>query len=219
MGDFADQQRDFNASLGGVMGGWMLEVAKADLVRQSGWVSAVQQLATPDKDGNIPQVTLASGLTGPDGKPIDGAAITFPVVLALLGQQFAAETADLSMSMNVDATTLDETKGEQQGTAEASGEGSILGFKVSLKVTASFSESEDRKRTSDMRSVTTASVHMARVPTPEPIQRVLEAFMRIVDVQCKLAEAHIAANGQDQARAQGLLPSDKPAPSGGGNGT
>ena len=212
MADFDDQKREFDASLGGVMGGWMLEVAKADLVRQEGWVKAVEALATPAKDGTIPTVTLSSGLKGADGKPIDGADISFPIVLALMGQQFAAESADLAMSMNVDATTLDETKGQQQGQAEASGSGSILGFKVAVKVSASFSESEDRKRTSDARSVTTASIHMARVATPEPVQRVLEAYLKIVDTQCKIAEAHITSAASDQARAQGLLPSSKPAP-------
>ena len=197
------------------MGGWMLDVAKADLVRQQGWLKAVTLLATPDKDGKIPLVTLASGINGPDGKPLAGANITFPVVIALLGQQFAAMEADLSMTMNVSASTLDDTEGQQKGSVEGSGSGDILGFKVGVKVAASFSESEEHKRSSDYRATTTASVKMARVPTPEPIQRVLSAFMRVVDVECQLAEAAIQKNATDAAQKGGQLPSPTPAPSGG----
>ena len=203
----------------------MLEVAKADLARQQGWLQAVTALATPDKDGKIPQITLSSGITGPKGKEEAGAAVTFPVVLALIGEQFAAATADLSMTMNVSASTLDETKGEQSGSAEGSGSGSILGFHVGVKVSASFSESEDHKRESDYRATTSASIHMERVKTPEPIQRVLSAFMNVVDVECQIAQAQIGAAGKAKAQAAGLLPAgdDTPAPAppddGGGDGS
>ena len=46
---------------------------------------------------------------------------------------------------------------------------------------------------------------MTRVPTPEPVQRVLEAFMKIVDVECKITEAIIEGNARSQAQAKGLL--------------
>ena len=229
MADYADREQNFNASLGHVMGGWMADVAKADILRQKAWLAEVQALATPDKDGAIPQITLASGIKGKDGKPLSEADITFPVVLALLGEQFAAAEADLSMTMNVSASSLDETKGEQAGSASGEGGGSILGFHVSVKVSASFSESEDHKRESDYRATTSASVKMTRVPTPEPIQRVLEAFMSVVDVECQLAKAQITQNATQRAREQGLLPKtdegggDAPAPpapadNGGDNG-
>ena len=216
MGEYADRERQFDASLGGVMGGWMLEVAKADLVRQQGWLSSIQALTTPDKDGNIPTATLTSGLKGPDGKALAEADISFPIALALMGEQLAATEADLAMTMNVSASTLDETKGQQSGAASGEGGGSILGFKVSVKVSASFSESEDHKRASDYRATTSAAVKMARVPTPEPIQRILQAYMKLVDVECQLAEANIGNAANAKAKAQGLLPADAPAPSGGG---
>ena len=116
------------------------------------------------------------------------------------------------MTMNVSASTLDETKGQQSGTAEGEGKFGIAGLSVTVKVSASFSESEDHKRSSDYRATTTAAVKMARVPTPEPVQRVLEAFMGIVDVECKLAKAVIEGNAREVAQTKGLLPPDaKPA--------
>ena len=53
----------------------------------------MQLLTQPDKDGKIPEITLASGITGSDGKPLAGADVTFPVALALMGQQFAGTEA------------------------------------------------------------------------------------------------------------------------------
>ena len=206
MAEYTDREGQFDASLGNVMGGWMLDVAKADLARQQGWLEAVQDLTTPDKDGKIPQIVLASGITGADGKAISGADISFPVALALMGQQFAASEADLAMTMNVSASTLDETKGQESGTASGEGKFGIAGLSVTVKVSASFSASEDHKRESDYRATTTASVKMTRVPTPEPVQRVLEAFMKIVDVECKITEAIIEGNARSQAQAKGLLP-------------
>ena len=208
MAEYADREKQFDASLGNVMGGWMLDVAKADLARQQGWLEAIQLLTQPDKTGKIPEITLSSGITGSDGKPLSGADITFPVALALMGQQFAATEADLSMTMNVSASTLDETKGQQSGTAEGEGKFGIAGLSVTVKVSASFSEAEDHKRSSDYRATTTAAVKMARVPTPEPVQRVLQAFMGIVDVECQIAKALIEGNASKVAQQKGLLPPD-----------
>ena len=214
MAEYADREKQFDSSLGNVMGSWMLEIAKADLTRQQGWLEAVQALATPDKDGNIPQVTLHSGITGPDAKPISGADITFPVVLAMLGEQFAGQEADLNMTMNVSASTLDETHGKQEGSATGEASFGIGGLKATVKVSASFSEAEDHKRASDYRATTSANLKMARVPTPEPIQRVLQAFLKTVDVECQIATAIIQQNAQAIAQQKGLLPAggDTPAP-------
>ena len=56
MSEYADREKQFDASLGNVMGGWMLDVAKADLARQQGWLEAIQVLTTPDKTGKIPEI-------------------------------------------------------------------------------------------------------------------------------------------------------------------
>ena len=79
-----------------------------------------------------------------------------------MGQQFAASEADLAMTMNVSASTLDETKGQESGTASGEGKFGIAGLSITVKVSASFSASEDHKRESDYRATTTASVKMTQ---------------------------------------------------------
>lgn len=216
MAEYEDREHQFDASLGNVMGSWMLDIAKADLTRQQGWLEAVEALSTPDKDGKIPTITLASGITGSDGKPVSGADITFPVVLAMIGEQFAGTEADLSMNMNVSASTLDETKGQESGSATGEAKFGIAGLSATVKVSASFSASEDHKRQSDYRATTAANLKMGRVPTPEPIQRVLEAFLKTVDVECQIAKAIIEQNAKAVAQQKGLLPKDDSG--GGGKG-
>ena len=207
--EFFGEADHFNASLGQVMGGWMNEISTADLNRQVGWLKAVQALATPDKDGKIPEITLHSGIQGPDGKALAGADVTWPIVLALLGQQFAGATGEFDMSMNVEASALDQVQGQQQGAVTAEGSGSIMGFHVGVKVSASFSESEDHKRSSDYRATTSAKLTMARVPTPEPVQRMLQAFMSVVDVECEIAKRIITQSATEKAQAAGLLPKEE----------
>lgn len=216
MAEYADREQSYNASLGKVMGGWMGEVSQADINRQLGWLKIVQGLATPDKNGNVPTIDIHSGLKGEDGKAIAGADISFPVVLAVLGEQFAPDTAELDMTMNVSASTEDDTSGEQQGSAEAEGSGSVLGFHVGVKVQASFSEKEDHKRASDYRATTSATITMKRVSTPEPIQRMLQAFMGVVDVECEIAKQLVINNAQAVAKSKGLNP--QPAGGGGDSG-
>ena len=228
MAEYENREQQFDQSLGNVMGSWMLEIAKADLTRQQGWLSAVEALAKPDKDGNIPTITLHSGITGPDSKPISGADISFPVVLSMLGEQFAGEEADLNMTMNVSASTLDASHGEEKGSAEGEASFGIAGIKATVKVSASFSEAQEHKRESDYRATTTANLKMARVKTPEPIQRVLQAFMKTVDVECQIASAIIENNAKQVAQDKGLLPKgddsggggdDTPPDDGGGDDT
>ena len=212
MAEYEDREQQFDASLGDVMGSWMSEVAAADLTRQQAWLAAVQALSTPDKDGKLPLLTLSAGIKDSSGKAADAGNVSFPLVLAMLGEQFASDTATLAMTMNVSASQLSEVKGEQQGSAEGEASFGIGGLKATVKVAASFSESEDRKRESDYRATTTANVSMKRVPTPEPIQRVLSAYLRIVDTECKLALAAIEADARSKAQASGYLP---PASGGG----
>ena len=220
MAEYADREQSFDSSMGSYVGSFMSSVSRADMQRQRDWVGAVVDLSTPDKDGKIPEIVLHSGISD-QGKAVSGADISFPIVLALLGQQFAADKATMAMTMNVEASSLDESNAQEQESGSGSAHFGIGGLNASVKISVSASETQDHKRTSDYRATTTCSLEMTRVPTPEPIQRVLQAFMKTVDVECKLAEAIINANGQKKAQELGLLPKPDnqptPQPSGGGN--
>ena len=117
--------------------------------------------------------------------------------------------------MNVSSSSLDSSNVNAKETGEGEAHFGIGAFSVGVKVSVTASESIEKKRTSDYRATTSCSLKMGRIQTPEPIQRMEQAFMKLVDVECKIATAEIEANAKERAQAAGLLPkSSAPAPGG-----
>lgn len=193
-----------------VVGAFMADVSHAEIQRQMAYVQSLVELSEPNKDGHIPTITIPSQITGPDAKPLAGATITAPAVLAIMGEQLATSEAHLKMTLNVHATSASSK--DITGSQKLSGSGSA-GFgpiKIKAKVTASASEHVTQKRTSDYRETCEAEIMMTRVPTPEPIQRILQATMKVIDVECELARREIAAafptREADREKAVGSKP-------------
>ena len=217
--EFNDAAQQFNASIGEVMGAWMTALTKADVDRQVAWSRLLQELFTPDKNGAIPTVDMVSKLafgtpaTPPSHleaggtTPTDSSVgISFPVGLAIMGEQFAADTATLAMDMRVASSALDSSS--LQGSASGSGEARIGWgpFSAKISISASMSTSSERKRQSDYTSTTHAELAMKRVPTPEPVQVALEAWTDLVRVQGEIAKAQMLGAAQKAAEADKLLP-------------
>lgn len=214
MADPFSQIEEFSGSMGGVMGSWMLDLTKADLARQQGWLQAVQALMTPGKDGKIPMLEFVSGITGPDGKPIAGAEMSFPVALGLMGSQFGAQTAKFTANMNVDSSTLDDVSGQQSGSGSGEASFGWGALKVDVKIQAQFSESEQHKRSTDSRATVGVELEMGRTAAPEPVMRVLATYLHLVDLEGKIAKAEMEEAAKAAAQAAKLLPPD-PKPAGG----
>ena len=211
--DFANREQQFDSSLGSYVGSIMSAVARADVQRQRDWLSAVQALAAPDKDGKVPTLDLRSGLTDKSGKAIAGADVSFPLVLALLGSQLAGTDVEAAFTMNTESSTLDDTNVNAKESGSGEAHFGIGGFSVGVKISVTASESAEHKRTSDYRATTSCTVKMGRVPTPEPVQRMESAFMKLVDVECKIAIAEIEKNAKERAQDAGLLPKPASPPS------
>ena len=218
MAEYSDRERDFDASLGQVMGSWMTALVTADILRQKAWLAEIQTLFTPDKDGNIPTVDLTTKLDFAGKKADSNIGVQFPVGIALLGEQFAADSAKLSMTMNVEASSLDDTteKAEASGSGEASY--GVGPFKVGIKVSASMSVNSEQKRSSDYRATTEAELNMTRVQSPEPIMRAMDVWSKLVDAQGQIALAQMGVQAQAAAQQSGLLPASGGDSGGGGGG-
>ncbi len=212
MDDYADRERDFNSTLGSVMGNWMSSLSQADIDRQSAWLVEVQKLFTPDKDGKVPTVDLSSKVDFAGSKADSSVGVTIPVGVALLGDQFAADTATLNMHMAVHSTSLDDTN--EKGSAQGSGSASfgIGPWKVGVKISASMSVASEHKRQSDYRSTTDATLNMKRIPTPEPIQVALDLWSDIVRAQADIARAQMGAAANAAAKESGLIPGSGTTP-------
>ena len=208
---FAAREHAFNSSLGDVMGNWMAALTKAEVDRQIAWAAQLVRLFTPDAQGNVPTVDMTSKLDFSDGKDpaqASSVGIKFPVGLAIMGEQFAPDTASLTMDMNVSSSTLDTSS--LSGKVEGSGEAKVGWGPISatVKISASMSTSSDKKRQSDYRSTTHAELQMKRVPTPEPVQVALNAWTDLVHVQGEIAKAKILASAQQTAESDKLIPAN-----------
>ena len=214
---FFQQAQSTQASLPSLVAGIMSGSSEADIRRQIEWAQTLLVLATPDKDGNIPLLTLHSGATGPDGKPLAGADITFPLVMALMGAQFAATELTYENSMNLHQSSLDALQGKQAGSSDTKVGGGFLGMSFSEKIHAEFSVSEQQKRTNDFRNTAKLVLKMARIPSPEPIMRTLDAFMEVVAVECAVLKANLEKNATAKLEA-GQSGDEEPEEDTGGDG-
>ena len=207
MAQYADREHEFDASLGNVMGTWAKQLVDADLTAQQGWLNALQELAKPDeKTHEIPSLDLQAGVTGDKGEVLAGADVKVPLALAMMGSRFGMKDASLKATMNVSASTLDETR--VAGSAKAEGDAS-LGWgpiKATVKISASFSASSDKKRQSDYRSTMEANLDMGLLPVPEPIARVVDGFLGIVEADIEIAKAIALDDRRKKAAAAKLIP-------------
>ena len=134
--EFFAMAQKTQASLPGLIGSMMNAVSQADIQRMLGWVKTLELLAKPDKDGNIPLLTLHSGATGVDGKPLAGADMTFPIVLALMGSQLAGTKFTYDNNMKLEESALNLVQGHQSGSSDTQAGGSFLGLTTCLLYTS-----------------------------------------------------------------------------------
>ena len=212
--EFFGQANAFNASMGQVVGSAAVELVKADVMAKQANAGFIETL-----------------LVGPDGKPrpnvevdqefsfagADDKKATFKIseplfVLADLSS-FIPQTAEIDISMNIDAQANDASSYKAQEAA--SGEGSIGWgpFKVSVKVSATASESGSSTRKSDYRSKSSCKLTMGRSGTPEGVQRINDLLTDLGDLAKTIVKAQARDAAQKAAAAAGLVPTGgSPAP-------
>ena len=120
--------------------------------------------------------------------------------------------------MNTSSSSVDDESYAAKEAGSGSGHFGIAGIGITVKVSVSASESGERKRSSDYRAITKASLTMKRVPTPEPILRLMQGFLTLVDTEADIAKQQFINAATAKAQAAGLLPKsgDTPQPQPGG---
>ena len=217
--EFFGQANAFDASLGAVVGSAAVELVKADIAAKQANVGLIETL-----------------LVGPDGKPRPNVGVDQSFAFADAGDKsaefkiseplflltdltsFLPETAEIDISMNLDAQAEDD----KSYTASESGSGSgSIGwgpFKVSVHVSASAAEKGSSTRKSDYRSKSSCKLAMGRSGTPEGVQRLNDLLTTLGDIGKALVKAQARDAAQAAAKAAGLVPSSQapaPAPAGG----
>lgn len=208
--EFFGQAKDFDTSLGDVAGALALNLVKADIQAKQANAALIETLlVTPD---GKPRPNLKVEMDfdfAKDGKTTDEASfhVDEPVFLLTDLTSFLPQTAELDMSMNIEAQAEDDSSLTAQESG--SGEGSVGWgpFKASVKISASAAEKKTSTRKSDYRSKTDFKMTMGRTETPEGVQRLNDLMVDIGDIGKRLVKAKVRDAAQKAAEAQGLLPS------------
>ena len=212
---FFGQANEFNTSLGSVMGSWAKELVAADVQAKEANLGYFESLLV-DPKGN-PRPNISAKMVFMFGEGDDGKAefdINEPLFVMADLTSFMPQTAQLTMSMNVESHATD--KSSLEGSQSISGEGSAGWgpFKVSVKVSGSMSERKENTRSSDYRSKTDATLTMGRSPTPEGVQRLNDTLTGLGDIAKTMVSQEVKSKAAAYAKAHGLTAAstDTPAP-------
>ena len=186
--DFIPQSQAFNASLGEILGKTAVDLCSADAQARQANSNMIIAMMTTEDGKPRPPVDFISQVYMGNGKPPLETKVEVPLVSIVNTDSFLPDTATVTLDMTVSASSEDDAQAQASGGG--SGEASVgYGpFKASVKVQASFSSSEQHKRSSDYRSTTHAELCMKRQPPPEGLSRIMDSMMRTVDVGLKIAE-------------------------------
>ena len=220
-------------TVGAFLSGATLAVVEADSMAKDAAVNRIRSLLTPDKNGNLPSVQYGYDFNIPGsllddkggGKDVDfQTRIQVPAVIFEPDRAVGVQSAEIDWNMTIHSTAVDES--DIQAQESGSGEGSVGWgpFKATVKISASASESETKKRTTDDTATMSAKVVMAQMPVSEGcamVNSTTRRWMRLEEgIVDQLVDAKVAVLRQ---QAGIPLPSNggsqpSPQPSGGGGG-
>ena len=213
---FLSQADNFNASVGQVLGQFANAMVEQDARAKQANVNVILALVqTPDGKPR-PPVDFLSVVNGDDGKPLISTAISVPLISVADNTQFLAQTATMTMDMEVSSHAEDTSSLKAEVGGEGTAKVGIGPFSANVKITAKASVSKESKRSSDYTSKTHAEITFGRQACPEGLMVILDALTATVKAGIHLQEAKAADAIQKAAAADNLVPGPAPAPQPGG---
>ena len=173
MSEYSNREKRFNDDLPKIVGNFMLAVSMADGLARMKSVEITKQIL------EMPNIKLEQKIDILNrDKPIVFSS-SLPSVTYAEPRPFLAESADLEMSMNVSASTVDEKSVDS--SSEGSGKVSFGWgmFKGSIGIKASVSTHSNKKRQSDYSATTDMKLRMIRHPLPEGLAKTLDAMNEV----------------------------------------
>lgn len=218
--EFFGQANEFNSSLGSYVGSAAVALVKADIQAKQANAGLLESLLVlPDGKTPRPNVKVTQTFTFADGNG-DTKDVEFdidePVFLLTDLTSFLPQTAEIEMSMNVDAQAEDTSSYSAQESA--SGEGSVGWgpFKASVKISATAAEKGSSTRKSDYRSKSHCKLTMGRSDTPEGVQRINDLLTDLGDIAKQMTKQRARDAAQKAATDGGLTPGGNGGSGGGG---
>ena len=218
---FFPQANNFNATVGQVLGQFATAMVEQDARAKQDNVNVTLALVqTADGKPREP-IDFTSVVNGDDGKPLISTAISVPLIAVADNTQFLAQTATMTMDMEVASHAEDNSSLQAEIGAEGTAKVGIGPFSASVKISAKTSVNKESKRSSDYTSKTHAEITFGRQPCPEGLNVILDALTETVKAGIDIQKAKAANALQAAAEADKIVPTGggstpAPAPAGGG---
>ena len=196
MAEYEARENRFNDSLAGRVGGFLKSVSLADgeaRMQDVGIIQEIAKMPNVEFEQKIQMITQERPMLYKS---------SIPALAAVESRPLLAESVDLEMSMNVSASTTEETSKDKsvdsdtQIAAEASGRIGLfkIGIKTQQGIKASNSNHSSRKRQSDYSSTTDMKLHMTRHPIAEGLAKAIDTQNAILQAAAEADLALVKAN-------------------------
>ena len=214
MAEYEARENRFNDSLAGRVGGFLKSVSLADGEARMQDVGIVQEIA---KMPNVEFEQKIQMIT--QEKPMLYKS-SIPALAAVESRPLLAETVDLEMSMNVSASTTEESGSEKSVDSDTQAEVKFeariglfkIGGTVHQGIKAHNSTHSSKKRQSDYSSTTDMKMHMTRHPIAEGLAKAIDTQNAILQAAAQADLAIINANIErsiNQTEETPVLPEDE----------
>lgn len=203
--NFPERERNFNDSLGRVIGRFCISCVEADSAAKDKYIERIAELSKMENltsEAEVSIVGMKEKLT---------ASMNYPVLTVAPTRPFEIEKALISMDMTTSSTESDSSsvasKSAGKGTAKI-GWGPLS---VGISVSASVSTSKEHKRSSDYRATTHAEVTMVQGEVPEGVALIVEAMNGVMATGLEINKMLINKQAAKMAEEAGGAAAPAPA--------
>ena len=176
----ADQ---WNNNLPHVIAGYCNAVVESDFISKHKWMSLVLELA---KQENVDIKATISILKGKNPLTMD---LSAPMLCIAMLRPLGIDSVDIESDLNISMSQDFSRHIGAETKVEADAHFNTVFGGGGVKVTASATVAQDRKRHSDMRAHVSCKIHMAPQELPEGMARIVDSALKVVDAGCRINES------------------------------
>ena len=211
MAEYENRERDYNDNLGQVIGRFCTAIVEADAEAKDAHVKRVLALL------KLPNAHFIADTSVIGVKQPLQTRVSVPVLSIVKANPIEIDQANLSLDMNVSASTSDTLDVASKTSVEGSGRVGWGPFSIGIKIRADVSVAKESKRQSDYRSTTHADVTMKQGAPPEGLSLIIDSLNKTTTKALEINQTIIQAKFGDTASAAAATDDVPAIASGGGS--
>ena len=196
MAEYEARENRFNDSLAGRVGGFLKSVSLADgeaRMQDVGIIQEIAKMPNVEFEQKIQMITQERPMLYKS---------SIPALAAVESRPLLAETVDLEMSMNVSASTTEESSKDKSMESDTQVKVDFsariglfkIGGTVHQGIKATNSTHSSKKRQSDYSATTDMKLHMTRHPLAEGLAKAIDTQNAIMQAAAEADLAIVKAN-------------------------